>query len=59
MGRCCLCLIMVVGILPFSAMAEAPIQSASEIEYPPFCIVDTNGRADGFSVELMRAALMP
>ncbi|RJP93632.1 MAG: response regulator [Desulfobacteraceae bacterium] len=33
------------------------ILSASEIDYPPFCIVDSDGRANGFSVELMRAAL--
>ncbi len=34
-----------------------PLLSASEIEYPPFCIIDENGEPDGFSVELMRAAL--
>ncbi|HDR14056.1 MAG TPA: transporter substrate-binding domain-containing protein [Desulfobacteraceae bacterium] len=40
------------------AMADAPpIQSAAEIDYPPFSIVHEDGRADGFSVELMRAAL--
>jgi PAS domain S-box-containing protein len=45
-------------VMPFGAMAEAPpIQSAAEIDYPPFSIVDADGRADGFSVELMRAAL--
>ncbi len=34
-----------------------PLSSASEIDYPPFCVVNNQGRADGFSVELMRAAL--
>ena len=34
-----------------------PVVSAAEIDYPPFSIVDDVGRADGFSVELMRAAL--
>jgi PAS domain S-box-containing protein len=33
------------------------ILSASEMDYPPFCIVDANGRASGFAVELLRAAL--
>jgi len=37
--------------------ATDPILSAAEIDYPPFCIVDADGRPDGFSVELMRAAL--
>ncbi len=40
------------------AGAGAPaVQSAAEIDYPPFSIVDEGGRANGFSVELMRAAL--
>ncbi len=34
-----------------------PIRSASEIAYPPFCLVDAQGRADGFSVELLRESL--
>lgn len=29
---------------------------ASEPDYPPYCIVDENGNADGFSVELFKAA---
>lgn len=28
----------------------------SEINYPPYCIVNENGKADGFSVKLFRAA---
>lgn len=34
-----------------------PILSASEDNYPPFCITDENKQADGFSVELLRASL--
>ena len=34
-----------------------PIRSAAEIDYPPFSLVDADGRANGFSVELLRAAL--
>jgi two-component system sensor histidine kinase EvgS len=33
------------------------ISSAAEIDYPPFSVVDADGRAGGFAVELMRAAL--
>jgi len=53
---------LMAGLLfPFSAYAEEtrapPVSSGCEIDYPPFCIVHEDGRADGFSVELMRAAL--
>ena len=34
-----------------------PIRSAAEINYPPFSIVDDQGRASGFSVELIKASL--
>ena len=34
-----------------------PVTSAAEIDYPPFSMVDKKGRAGGFSVELLRAAL--
>lgn len=33
---------------------DSIIVSAAEIDYPPFSFIDENGRADGFSVELMR-----
>lgn len=33
------------------------IRSGAEIDYPPFSFTDENGKADGFSVILMRAAL--
>ena len=32
------------------------LRSASELDYPPFAIVQPDGTADGFSVELLRAA---
>lgn len=40
-----------------SAATESTIHSAAEVDYPPFSIVDENGHANGFSVELLRAAL--
>ncbi|WP_284151722.1 transporter substrate-binding domain-containing protein [Desulfofustis limnaeus] len=33
------------------------ITSAAEIDYPPFSLLDREGRADGFSVQLLRSAL--
>ncbi len=47
-----------LGGSPANAFTSgAPIMSASEEAYPPFCVVGADGQADGFSVELMRAAL--
>ncbi|MCF8105593.1 MAG: transporter substrate-binding domain-containing protein [Desulfohalobiaceae bacterium] len=37
--------------------SEKPVLSAAEIDYPPFSFVNADDRPDGFSVELMRAAL--
>jgi len=45
-----------------TAYAESPsgvptvLNSASELDYPPFAIVQQDGTADGFSVDLLRAA---
>lgn len=39
------------------ALESKIIKSASEPDYPPFCIVTAKGEADGFSVELLKAAL--
>ena len=41
------------------AQADLPdlILSGCEVDYPPFCLVKEDGRADGFSVALMREAL--
>jgi len=35
---------------------SAVLRSGSELPYPPFALVTPNGEADGFSVELLRAA---
>ncbi len=35
----------------------APVRSAAEPDYPPLSVVSSDGKADGFSVELLRAAL--
>lgn len=43
--------------LPANVPAAAPVTSASEIDYPPFSFVTAAGQVDGFSVELLRAAL--
>jgi two-component system, cell cycle sensor histidine kinase and response regulator CckA len=39
------------------AESRAVIKSASEPDYPPFSVVSSDGKADGFSVELLREAL--
>ncbi len=56
--------IVFILVCAVSAIAEdkptsssQPIRSAAERDYPPFSIVGANGVADGFSVELLRAAL--
>lgn len=33
------------------------IRAGSEYDYPPYCVLNAEGEADGFSVELLRAAL--
>lgn len=38
-------------------MAATPLRAAAETGYPPFSTVDTQGRADGFAVELLRSTL--
>ncbi|MCA1796426.1 MAG: transporter substrate-binding domain-containing protein, partial [Geobacteraceae bacterium] len=40
-----------------STATTKTLLSASEPAYPPFCIVNDNNKADGFSVELLRATL--
>ncbi|MBS3763027.1 MAG: transporter substrate-binding domain-containing protein, partial [Planctomycetes bacterium] len=57
----CVLSVMVALFCPFGVYAGEtsgpPLSSGCEIDYPPFCIVHEDGRADGFSVELLRAAL--
>lgn len=36
---------------------QAQLQSASELDYPPFAIITPDGTAGGFSVELLQAAV--
>ncbi|HOW96760.1 MAG TPA: transporter substrate-binding domain-containing protein [Kiritimatiellia bacterium] len=40
-----------------AAAVEPPVLSGCEYDYPPYCVVKPDGQADGFSVELLRAAL--
>ena len=52
--------LIVVGASSFQsacALENKIIKSASEPDYPPFCIVTAKGEADGFSVELLKASL--
>lgn len=52
----CLLTALVAFALPVQ-VAGSPILSASEAGYPPYCVVNEAQQADGFSVELLRAAL--
>jgi two-component system sensor histidine kinase EvgS len=55
-----LILLFFIWLVPLNAATSEPLPpviSAAEIDYPPFSLVDTSGRADGFSVELLHAAL--
>lgn len=52
-----LLLMLLILVQMTARAAETVITSASEIDYPPFCLVDEDGKASGFSVELMQAAL--
>lgn len=45
-------------LLPAITLAsQTPVKSASELDYPPFSVIQPDGSASGFAVELMRAAL--
>lgn len=50
-------LIMLCYPSKIHAGSNKEIRSASEYSYPPFCVVDENGAATGFSVELLTAVL--
>ena len=61
-SRLCGVLVFAVGLTcgaaaGASTQATAPVLSGCEPDYPPYCIVTPDKRADGFSVELLRAAL--
>lgn len=56
--------LVIIAVCVASAGAQDPpttplplIRSGAEIGFPPFSLVDSNGRANGFSVELLRAAM--
>ncbi len=59
-----LTLLMGIGasMIPLITQAKCPaespkiLKSASELDYPPFAIVHADGTADGFSVDLLKAA---
>ncbi len=54
-----MCVVFFLCLIDALAHADikATIKSASEYDYPPFCTVSKDGKADGFSVELLSAAL--
>lgn len=61
---CACCWVLSCLIFPSCLLASEVLEnsrrvisSASEIDYPPFCLVGENGEATGFSVELLQAAL--
>ncbi|MFB0935296.1 MAG: PAS domain S-box protein [Propionivibrio sp.] len=48
---------LVLALGGAAAGAAEPIRSASELDYPPYAVVTGDGQADGFGVEMLRAAL--
>jgi PAS domain S-box-containing protein len=64
MTRAAICLLPALFFLTSSTFSgevptspENTVLSGCELDYPPFCVVTPEGAADGFSVELLRAAL--
>lgn len=49
-------LFILCAFFPPPGAFGASLRSACEIDYPPFSMVDENGRPGGFSVELLRSA---
>ncbi len=45
-----------VGLVSSAFADTAILDAGSEIDYPPFCIADAQGQADGLAVELLQAA---
>ncbi len=52
-------IIILLILLSYQSIFSDPlmIQAGAEYGYPPYCIIDGKGEADGFSVELLTAAL--
>ena len=57
MAYCLIIAALLAIALSTSASASAVIKAGSEVDYPPFCLVDANGNATGFSVELLNAVV--
>jgi PAS domain S-box-containing protein len=49
-------LLTLLSALSGQSSDKMQLRSASELDYPPFCIVNEDGTAGGFSVELLKAA---
>jgi PAS domain S-box-containing protein len=56
LGAVLLCCCAALGLALQDANNPRIIQVASEPDYPPYCIVNEAGEADGFAVELFEAA---
>ena len=52
-----LVLLFPLTVAAIDRAVPTPVLSASEFDYPPYCIVNEKQEADGFSAELLRAAL--
>lgn len=52
----CFCLPLQAEVSVDSLFRIDTLRIASEPDYPPYCIVNENGEADGFSVDLIKAA---
>ncbi|MBF0588116.1 MAG: transporter substrate-binding domain-containing protein [Magnetococcales bacterium] len=48
-------LMVLTSLLPRVVAADDALLVGSEVGYPPFAIVNSNGEADGFSVDLFKA----
>ncbi len=56
-----ICTVIILAVVSFAdgicyaANSEPAIKVGSEVEFPPFAVVDEKGQADGFSVDLIKA----
>ena len=55
--RRCLVVLCALFLGAPPSIAQEVIQSASELDYPPYSIVTEDGQADGFAVEMLRESL--
>lgn len=57
-GRCLPWLLLIAALNSSASVSpQGPLRSGSELDYPPYAIVDAQGRAGGLSVALLREAL--